>query len=222
MRLIKMLGLAAFASIAAMAFVGVTTAAAVDNVVLCTKNTSPNLCVAGGGTVLPKGTVVLATNEGTPVLKGVLKEECKSSSVVGETSEEKGNPLNGKVTSVTFTNSCTPCSTVTMKLAPYTSHLNVAAEDKFTLTTLNILAELSKCTFLNLTCNFVAEAVTVNVVNAATGALLETKNSTLNFEGGSGGESLCGKVGTWEASYSTVCHKPGSTENVACWAALET
>jgi hypothetical protein len=103
-RLIKMLGLAAVAAAAAMAFVGASSAMANGPTALCEVNEDP--CAEAN--VFPAGTVVKAQLlPGTEsVLLGpgsVVEVKCTGSTSKGETTSGKANPLTGKLTSLEFT-----------------------------------------------------------------------------------------------------------------------
>ena len=108
MRPLKMLGLAAIAAVAAMAFVGVGTASAVEKTVLCKNATHP--CTE----VYPAETSIAATSTNTQLKVNVLfvgevKVNCAESTVGGKTKEAQGqegqteNHLGGQIETLTFT-----------------------------------------------------------------------------------------------------------------------
>jgi hypothetical protein len=99
MKYVKMLGLAAVAAAALMAFVGASTASAT---VLCANNGSTTAC----SSKYAAGTAIKAENEGTATLTTSFKNiECTGSNVEGTTSNtgKSGEAVSGSVSSLTFT-----------------------------------------------------------------------------------------------------------------------
>jgi hypothetical protein len=107
MKLIRMLGLAVVAAIAAMAFAGAGTAMASGTTALCKENvlTCPEAQRYPAGTVLEG----LAVN---PKLLGTFggiftgSVSCEHSVVAGTLDAKQGTPLTGTITSITFTGNC--------------------------------------------------------------------------------------------------------------------
>jgi len=207
MRLIKMLGLAAFGALAAMAFLGAGSASAVipahHKVGLCTVQElllckEGNLIKVGEGHVL--GT---ATN---PTLEGTLTETCKTGSVTGLITGalDELKELKGKIDVVTF-KECSPCTEVTVENLPYTSVLKMP-EIGVTAWELNttgtIKATLNKCVFGSGSCIFGAAEVKASVEMAETGATVNTNKAPLEFKGGTLGKGFCGEIGKWNAKYA--------------------
>ncbi|HEU4682602.1 MAG TPA: hypothetical protein VFS51_12680, partial [Gemmatimonadales bacterium] len=103
MRSIKMLGLAAVAAVAAMAFVGVSSAMA----------TNTALCTESGVLVCPAGKVYTGHIEGlavNPVLLGTIfgiqgTISCEHSKILGN-ALGLGNPQVTHIESITFTGNC--------------------------------------------------------------------------------------------------------------------
>ncbi len=90
MKYVKMLGLAAVAAAALMAFVGAGTASA-------------TALTNGLGETLPAGTEIKAENEGTTTLTtSFLNVTCSSSSVAGKTEQKEAASITGKVETLTF------------------------------------------------------------------------------------------------------------------------
>jgi hypothetical protein len=197
MRLIKVLGLAAFSALAAMAVLGAGTASAVthDQLGLC-KKLELVLCTD----LIPVGSGHFVGNATNPVLEGTLAEKCASSFAKGlVTSALDATLMTVKIDELTFT-SCSPCSTVTVNNLPLsgTGQMGTLLGSDFTLTSKGN-ATLSNCTF-GLTCKFGSESVTSLVEMAEGGeSVLNTNKAVLNFEGGS--EFFCGKTGKWNAKY---------------------
>jgi hypothetical protein len=210
MRLIKMLGLAAFSALAAMAFLGAGTASAVvhsqyglckaEKLVLCT---AANLIPVGSGTLL--GT---ATN---PTLEGTLTETCEKGTVKGKITgvlDEVGQ-LKGEIPkeSVTFTG-CKPCTVVTVENLPYAAELKMLTNGGELLTWPwelivkgKIKATLDKCIFGAGSCIFEAAEIKGSITHTATGSTA-TILEPLTWVGGSLGEGFCGKTGLWNAKYA--------------------
>ena len=94
MKYVKMLGLAAVAAMALMAFVGAGTASATT-------------LTGVGGSILKSGSTITATNEGTVTLTTSFKNiECTHSEVSGKTTNETGTAVEGKVEVLTFDGVC--------------------------------------------------------------------------------------------------------------------
>jgi hypothetical protein len=90
MKYVKMLGLAAVAAAALMAFVGAGTASATTLTGL-------------EGKVVKTGTTIHAVNSGTATLTTSFKNiECSESTVQGSTTNETGTTVNGSVGTLTF------------------------------------------------------------------------------------------------------------------------
>src|SRR5512144_2251569 len=112
MKYIKMLGLAAVAAAALMAFVGASSASAT---VLCKTS------VVGTGGICPTGWgysgEIHGVAEVPPVLTGTINIECEESTVQGNATEGTGSPTetpNGAITTLTFTGNCN-CEVVVVK-----------------------------------------------------------------------------------------------------------
>src|SRR5512144_259426 len=100
MKYVKMLGLAAIAAAALMAFVGSSTASAT---ILCkvTPETKGSVATCPEGQAYPGGTTIHAVNVGTVFLHSSFKTvECKKSTVQGNTAGEEN--ISGAVAVLTF------------------------------------------------------------------------------------------------------------------------
>ena len=181
MRYVKMLGLAAVAAIAAMAFVGAGSASATT---LCKVNTSP--CPAGSSWG-EKSTVVASSTEAK--LTGSLTVTCKSSTTVtSEKNDGVSAPLLGKITALTWT-SCSGCSPVTTTLLPSGSLLGS------TLTAGKTEVELKGCLGF-ATCKAVANEAKLTFNGGAIGSTASAKADNVPVTLSGFG---CGTSGTWNA-----------------------
>lgn len=210
MRLIKVLGLAAFSALAAMAVLGAGTASAVphDRYGLC-KAQELVLCAAGN--LIPVGSGKMIGNATNPTLEGTLTETCEKGKIEGEITGEldEVGQLKGKITTVTFTN-CKPCTEVTIENLPYTTELKMLPVAEKTILEYpweliakgTLKATLNKCVFGSGSCIFGAAEVISIIEMAETGATANTNKAPLEFKGGSLGEGFCGKIGNWNAKYA--------------------
>ncbi len=149
MKYVKMLGLAAVAAMALMAFVGAGTASAT---VLC-KTTLTTGCAAAGQDY-PAGTKIHATSEGSAVLEttgGVVLDTCTGSTVKGKTSNTGGasETVSGPIEELAW-GACSR-TTNTLKLGSLEVH-HIAGTDNGTLTAtggieVTILTIFGTCTF---------------------------------------------------------------------------
>lgn len=200
--LAKALGLAALGVVAAMAFVGTTSAFAEvhEHIGLCSAE-ELELCTAEH--IIPRSSgTLLAFQEGTGVfIGGAFTQECSGGMGKGEiTSEEMSelNNLTGKLTSLTFTG-CEPCSTVTVT-TPVNVHLSMSGEQWTLESSENGHAEFSGCPF-GATCVFGGKHITSLVEMNGSESVLNTNGTELEFQGGTGGEFLCGSSGEWFAKF---------------------
>ena len=214
MRLIKTLSLAAFAALAAMAFVGVSSASAQEHeVVICNKNeplcANGQLKPAGASLTLlgklekldpPPGEEVHA------VLLGNVNELCAESHAKGTITSSI--PLHGEITELTFKN-CTPCSEVTVLNLPYlVSVLHLIGAGKHlwlahVTPTIKgpIRVHFKGCPF-GVTCEFGSSNILLDLENTAEGLpLILTLKPILERTGGSA--FFCGNTGEWDANYLT-------------------
>jgi hypothetical protein len=201
MKFIKTLGFAAVAAITAMALLGAGSAMANTSTSLCKVSTNP--CPAAS--LYASGTLVegLATN---PVLLGTFfgltgTVECEHSVVAGKTESALGNPLVGKITSITFTGnchssfggSCTVTTAKTGKLDLLRTGSNVGLA-----TSLGNEISVSCSGFPTIECTFGGEPqLTVAGSPAKT---LTASNATLLAVKG----SACPANPRWDAKYTLV------------------
>lgn len=193
MKSIKILGLAAVLAMAAMAFIGGSSASAVT---LCKVNTNP--CPTESR--IPVGeTLKSQLNGGVAKLTGLLNEECSSSTVEGATETNTGSSLDGKITATTFTN-CQECEKIEA-LPPWTFHLTATSSGNGTLTILTPEVHLINCTFFGIDCTVSASTVVLDVTGGSP-ALVKAVNEPL--EGG----GFCD--GNWTATYKLTAPNAGT------------
>lgn len=198
----RMFGLVVVAAIAAMAFIGSSTAAAEihEGIGLCKAN-EPILCKAGNLITVPSGgSIDVSMTAEAPILKGTLTEKCNTSATTFNTTEEDKNPVLGHVTALSFSGACTPCSTVKTLGLPYEAKLSMTepGETGDYVLTSSGGAELSGCTF-GVTCKFEGTGVTLLGKNTTSGIEFKAEEEELKQTGGSA--LFCGSVGKWTANY---------------------
>jgi hypothetical protein len=188
MKYVKMLGLAAVAAMALMAFLGASSASAT---VLCKTNTDP--CGAGW---IYSGPLVTSLQNGTSVLKstgGSLEDTCTTSEVTGSVSESEAS---GTVTGLTFTGCSKPTSVVNQD------------------GTLTLEGNTLKATGFEVTVEAVSGVSCVYSANTGTtlgtftggNPATTTINAVVNKKSGS---FLCPSDSKWEGTY--VVTTPAST-----------
>lgn len=210
MRFIKMLGLAALAAVAAMAFLGAGSASAT---VLCKQAPNgSNECAAGqaygAGTII-KGTATNATL--TSDLSNVI---CSHSETEAEVSNAGGasSTVTGSIKKLTFTGckaGLTNC-TVTVLNLPYHAEVHAGAGGNGTLTVKSggkgkpgatvVCVGIINCTFNNTLFELPVEG--------GNPAAVVANEVSLAREGG-----LCGNEAFWDATYTAIA------PNTAIWVA---
>ncbi|MGN6216848.1 MAG: hypothetical protein ACTHN7_07820 [Solirubrobacterales bacterium] len=191
MKYVKMLGLAAIAAAALMAFVGASSASAT------TLTCGSESCAAG--------TTIKSVSEGKAVLDAPFGNvECEST-VEGHTTnaEEKGTAGNadGPITSLTFT----PCNSGNTVKVLKAGSLSIASagESNGTLSSSGSEVEVIH---LGVQCIFTTSNTTLGTV---TGSNTTGGNATLDIKatiprtGGSGG-AFCGSSAPWTGSYKVT------------------
>jgi hypothetical protein len=233
-RLIKMLGLAAVAAIAATAFIGVSSAMAteLEEVVLCKLDVvnCPHTEHFASGTVLHAH---LAAGTSAVLLSDVNDVTCTGSTTLGQTNELRGtnahgNVLDGKITALAFSG----CTSGGFNCNVTAEHLNYLA-----LVLLNASSEFHvvveeegtngkpqafvSCGGGFVKCKFATTAAlfSVELLSTGGGAPLDIDLVILQeLERITGAEFLCGNTSVWHAKYLTLCLE-GSNE-VGCWPAM--
>jgi len=213
MKLIKTLGLAVVAAIAAMALVGAGSAMANTPTALCKENKNP--CPAAA--LYPAGTLIegLATN---PILLGTFfgltgTVECEHSVVSGKTEaarsgkeKEKNLPLVGKIEKITFTGNCHStfggtCTVTTVKMGKL-DLLRLSA-NLATATSLGNEVKVSCNGFPTIECIFGGEPQ-LHVEGSPAKTLTATKAALKAVSG-----SACPTNPQWDAKY-TIINPAGS------------
>jgi hypothetical protein len=176
MRLIKMLGLAVIAALAAMALIGAPSASA-ESTALCKAHESP--CAEKN--TFPAGTTILLS-----FLEGILETElgnveCEGAHAQGKTVNKLGSPLEIKIESAS-TEGCGTCSVTISTLG--TLLLLKTASNLAEVTVHGVLAKASCAGILN--CNYVSELVKLHAsgLNAGTPAMLNVSKLEVKSEGG--------------------------------------
>jgi hypothetical protein len=220
MRIIKTLGLAAVAAIAAMALLGAASASAHT---ICKSNHPLDECPVGDRYTLPvtiNSTLVAGTT--ATLLSSLGNVVCKKSAVSGKVTENTGESVLGKIESVTF-EECklggTNC-TVTTENLPYTAHLLLAIESvtepadlgggtfqqHYHLVVLNGKAHVVCGAFIN--CKFGAPEILFRVRPLTTDTDLLVLQE-LEREGG-----FCPSTSTWHAQYLLLASEGGVSKPI--------
>ena len=202
MKYLKMLGLAAVAAMALMAF-GAGTASATK---LCSTNTNP--CT---GTVYGKGTAIKTQLQAGTIANLTTSTgnvTCTTSSIEGKTTSGGGGtgvPVEGEITSLKFS-SCTldvfgsPSCTVTATGIPTKVEANATSNGNGTLSTGSAGATVNCAGWIN--CTFTAPGILLTV----TGGNPAHVTATQEVLAGSG--VLCPSEARWDATYEVTAPKP--------------
>jgi hypothetical protein len=207
MKYVKMLGLAAVAAAALMAFVGASTASAT---VLCkTPGTGePTGTTCPAGWAYEKGTAIHAVNEGTATLTtSFLDITCNKSTVQGSTDNEgsASETVTGSITTLTFEE----CNCEVKVLAAGTLEVHwISGTHNGTLTSKN--AEVTA------TCSTIFGKVHCIYSTPATGTDLGTATggnpATMDISSADiprlSTNSLCDTTANWDANYSVTSPAP--------------
>ncbi len=186
MKLMKMLGLASVAAVAAMAIFGAGTASAT----LCKVNEKP--CAAGNQYPVP---TTIKGHAAKAILTGTIEVTCESDVVITHEGTVE-NKLIGKVLSLTWSN-CKGCNPVTTLTPLPTFDDEATGGGNGLLTVLNTLVELKSCLGL-FTCKASAAAADLKVTGGAIGTANAVASNVPVKLSGSG----CGETGTWNATYT--------------------
>jgi hypothetical protein len=224
-----MLGLAGIATVAAMAFIGVSSASAVHLVVVCLedptglcpkgelKEASPNLTILGKLEKLgPAGEEELHT-----VFLGAVEQLCGISDIKGVMT--KSSPLHGKIEEIKF-EECSPCTEVKALNLPYLVkvHHDLTGQHLWLMLIEQTSAEKPilidfKCPF-GTECAYQTDKIHLDVSNTVSGLpLVLTLENVLNRQ--LGPEIFCGATGKWDANYTVeILH---GTLKEKAWLALD-
>jgi hypothetical protein len=205
MRYIKMLGLAAVAAAALMAFVGASSASAT---VLC--KTTPTVHTCPEGWAYPAGTAIHAVlKEGTKaVLSAGITDECSKSTVQGSTDNEgsASETVHGAISTLTFEE----CSCTTTEIKE-----NGSLEIHFETTstgapagTLTGSGTKSRVVCGGIECKYGTSATDIGTLDepeTSTSHAILTAEASLIKEGGS---FLCASTAKWTAKYTVTSPVP--------------
>ena len=211
MRFIKMLGLAAIAAVAAMAFVGAGSAAAT---VLCKQApNAENKCAAGQSYGV--GTIIKGTAQNAVLTSDLSNVTCEHSETEAEVSNagSASTTVTGSIKKLTFTGCKTAglvgC-TVTVQNLPYHAEVHAGEGGNGSLTVKTggkgkpgatvVCVGVINCTFNNTLFNLPVEGGNPAAVLA--------NEVALEREGGT-----CGKEAFWDATYTAIA------PNTAIWVA---
>jgi hypothetical protein len=179
MKYVKMLGLAAVAAMALMAFVGAGTASATT-------------LTGVGGAVLGTGSTIHANSEGTATLTTSFKNiECKKSTVSGKTTNETGTTVNGNVEALTF-EECN-CTVAVLKKGS----LSIGSGGALTSSGAEVTASCSTI-FGTVHCIYATSNTSLGTLTGGTTAVMNISSAriprlTTN--------SLCDTEANWDATY---------------------
>jgi hypothetical protein len=209
-KLTKILGLAAVAAVASMAFASNASAVRVHPLIKYCLKQELLLC-EDKWTIEPASGKLKGLQIGTGTLEGTINQKCTggtiegtsaATSVEGPGAEE--SRLLGETTSLTFTG-CEPCKKITATNLPFTTNLRHTSETEKAANELWLLegkggAKFEECSF-GISCKFGATELKPApfLENTATGAVVNTNKAELKREEGS--EFFCGNVGKWNAKY---------------------
>jgi hypothetical protein len=210
-----MIGLAAIAAAAMMAFVGVTSASAtsLEEVVNCKALEDP--CLGGS---FASGTTVHGTASNPELLGSFgINIKCATSTVLGKTTSSLAH---GTIESLGWSecenNDGQECE-VTSEHLPYLSKVVLTADHKGyeqLVTETNKGRPAANVNCPNLNCSYGAKEVLFEVLHTGTGgAVVLDVLQTLAGEGG-----FCVfTAGVWHAKYEVTC----TSSHVGCWPAME-
>jgi hypothetical protein len=210
MKYVKMLGLAAVAAAALMAFVGASSASAT---VLCKTVPAANVC--GAGWTYGAGTEIHAVNEGNLVLttgSEFTEITCKKGTVLGKTSNAGSatETVNGSIEAknLTWEECSTPngkCTVATVKGGTLEVH-STATSGNGTLTS-NGAEITSSCAsiFGTIHCLYVTENEDLGTVTGGNPATMDIESTPINQLATSG---LCPSAPKWDAKYEVTSPKP--------------
>ncbi|MDQ3725057.1 MAG: hypothetical protein M3335_04060 [Actinomycetota bacterium] len=200
MKYIKMLGLAAVAAAALMAFVGASTASAT---VLCKVNTQTTGCHAGGN-AYAKATTVKASLTKTAVLEtlgGETLNECTGSTLEGKTETTGGAAETIKGVFVII--SWSGCLKHTTTIAVGDFELHQANSDNGTLTATGVQVTING--IFGTSCVYGAgEGLNLGTVVGGSPATITINTIVPRISGG----FLCPAEARWTASYEVTSPKP--------------
>lgn len=192
MKYLKILGLAAIAAAALMAFVGAGTASA--TALTCTNAKSEEI-------ICPKGTAIKSVNEGTVTLDPPFgRIECNESVVEGSTSNEGGAEatVTGSISEV-FWKSCNATVTV-LKKGTLEIHTKGTSTTEGTVTSTGTKVTVE---FIGTHCIFETNGTDIGTLTGSTAtgstATFDISATIPRTEGRSG--AFCGEKAAWTGAY---------------------
>ena len=203
MRLVKIIGLAAVAAIAAMAFVGASSAMATEFTALCKVELQLPCAVANQ---YPAKTHFQAESLKPELLSSVVNVHCEKSVALGETLQALAKPLEAVLTSLTWVNCLqtngTACTVSTVALGKDLLILKLSynlADVQFHGTEVNV-----HCGFL-INCTY-GGLPTLHALGTTktTAASLSAKKLVLERTAG----SFCPATAEWDALYTFTLPTP--------------
>jgi hypothetical protein len=205
MKYVKMLGLAAVAAAALMAFVGASSASAT---VLCTTQGtgSPTGTTCPANQAEPAGTEIHAVNKGTVTLDGeAFNIECAASTIKGKTSNEGSatETVKGKIETLTFT-SCGPSTVTVLKAGELEIHWKEGTHNGTLTGNGQEITTVTSTIFGNIHCIFSVTNQSLGDVTGGNPAIF-TSNAKIKQLPTNG---LCPNEGAWTATYEITNPKP--------------
>ena len=195
MKYVKMLGLAAVAAAALMAFVGASTASATT--------------LTNGTTAMKAGDAIHANNSGTVTLTTTFKNiTCTESTVAGtisnaggfkenEKKEKEDIAVSGSVETLTW-GGCN-CEVKTLAGGSLSISSNGANSGAVTSSNAEVTAQCNGTIFGNVHCIYATGAGTsLGTLNGGTGAKLEVKENNIPRLATS---AICAEKAHWDATY---------------------
>jgi hypothetical protein len=194
-RYIKMLGLAAVAAAAVMAFVGAGTASA--TVICATGSPEATVCGAGAGKMEYSGPIT-GTSTNATLSTNLANVICAHSETTLTPSSSTGAPIVGTVSALTFTECETEVThvacTVTVRNLPYNSSLEGTA-----LTVTDSVGAGARVVCLGvIDCEFLTKEANLTVKNGSPTTATAT-NVGLTRTG-----VTCPETATWSATYNVT------------------
>jgi hypothetical protein len=197
MKYLKMLGLAAVAAAAVMAFVGAGTASAESTLCKVTVDPCPEASRYGAGTVI-KAQLEAGTH--ATLHAGFAEITCKKSTVEGKI--ETATTPSGKITSLTFTE-CGTAVVKVLKTGTLTAHHTSAHNGNLTVSGVEVTIEQN-----GVHCIYGGNITTGLALTASSSSTTPaTMNSTAKIPLLSGG-FFCANPANWTAKYEVTTPIP--------------
>jgi|SRR5690349_20600724 len=200
MKYSKMIGLAAIAVVAAMAFIGASSASAT---VLCKTNTLPCSSRYPSGTALKAE--LTGTNEAV-LTSGFAVVKCKTSVMEGKTDTEGGETLlvHGFIEKVSWTNcSCNLGGTVTAKAESLPWLAELHWNEKTMNGTLLVFKPRGSFVCAGTECSYTTETASATVLGGEPAVIDAEVKLKL-----AGGGFLCSGEATWKGTYTVSAPNP--------------